>query len=89
MPVPASVSEPPDPVVSPAGLGLPRSEHVQLAGHGSAGPGAASVVVTGAPAVMLLNEAVPYLLPDPDATAMPCMVVVGRSTLTVLPGIAL
>ena len=45
------------------------------------------VVVTGAPTEIVLNAAVPYLLDDPEATAIPCKVVVGRSTLAVLPGI--
>ena len=79
VPVPVSVKVPAAlDVVSPGGAGLRTSAQVQPLGHGSAGAGGVSVVVTGLPADRLLNEAVPVLAAEPDATARPARMVADR-----------
>ncbi len=89
VPVPLRVKAPgPLEVVSPGGFGLPMSVQVQLAGHGSAGACGVIVVVMALPTEMLLNDAVPVLVAEPESTAIPCRVVAGMSMSTVVPGIS-
>ncbi len=89
VPVPSRVKAPgPLDVVSPGGFGLPMSVQVQLPGQGSAGGCGVMVVVMGLPTAMLLNEAVPVLVDEPESTAIPCSVVAGMSRSAVVPGIS-
>ncbi len=86
VPVPARVSAAPLPVASPAGVGLPTSAQDQPTGHGSAGADGTSAAVGGPPTDSPVNEAVPVALDEPDDTARPARLVVGRSRSAVEPG---